>query len=377
MSEPFKNQFSPALIRGMGDHFLRVAPGFDRAAFVEQASHNLDALELKERSLQITGAMSAFLPRDFETAAQILLSSLAPEALDEPDASGAESGSGGIMGWAIMPMAHYVGLYGLPYFELSMTLLKEMTKRFSAEFDIRFFLIEEPERTLSVLETWTRDPSHHVRRLVSEGTRPRLPWAMRLPAFVEDPSPIIPLLEALRDDEQEYVRRSVANNLNDIAKDHPDLVARLARRWLRGAGRDRKRLVRHACRTLIKQGHQPTLKALGYGPPRVEIERLRVETPRVVFGEALTFELCLTSTSDHAQPLIIDYAVHHRKANGATSPKVFKWKNVTLAPEATLRAKRKHPMRKITTRTYYPGTHALELLINGVSLGTREFELVM
>jgi 3-methyladenine DNA glycosylase AlkC len=377
MPEPFKNQFNETLIGHMGDHFFRVDPDFDRAAFVQRASDNLDGLELKERASQITRAMAGFLPPDFEKAAQILLASLAPE--EAIDASLSEGGSEGLAGWAILPMTHYVGLYGLPHFDLSMKLLKEMTKRFSAEFDIRLFLIEEPERTLSVLETWTRDPSPHVRRLVSEGTRPRLPWAMRLPAFVADPSPLIPLLEALRDDDEEYVRRSVANSLNDISKDHPDLVARIAKRWRRGAGKERERLVRHACRTLIKQGHQGALSALGYGPPRVELNWLGIETPRVQFGESLTFDLCLTSTSDQpqAQPLIIDYAIHHRKANGTTSPKVFKWKNLTVGSLATVRAKRKHAIRKITTRTYYPGTHVLEILINGVSYGTREFELIM
>jgi 3-methyladenine DNA glycosylase AlkC len=375
MPEPFKNRFNRTVIRNMADHFSSVAPEFDHAGFVEEASKNLDSLELKERSLQITGALAAFLPADFEQAANIMLASLAPA--EATDKESVESNSRGNGGWAIMPMTHYVGLYGLHDFDLSMKLLKEMTKRFSSEFDIRFFLMNEQERTLSVLETWTRDPSHHVRRLVSEGTRPRLPWAMRLPSFIDDPSPLIPLLEALKDDEAEYVRRSVANNLNDIAKDHPDIVAQIAARWLKGASKDRKRLVRHACRTLIKQGHQGTLQALGYGPPVVHIKKMEVLNPRVLFGEALEFELCLDSASNHAQALIIDYAIHHRKANGGTTPKVFKWKNATLGPLATLSAKRKHPFRKITTRVYYPGSHVLEILINGVSCGSKDFDLVM
>jgi len=230
---------------------------------------------------------------------------------------------------------------------------------------------------LSVLKTWVDDPNCNVRRLISEGTRPRLPWAMRLPAFMADPAPILPLLEALKDDSEEYVRRSVANNLNDIAKDHPDIVARIAGQWLTGADRNRKRLLRHACRTLIKQGHQGTLKALGYGPPRVELEKLGIFTPRVPFGAALEFELWLTSTADYAQPLIIDYAIHHRKASGRTTPKIFKWKTTTLAPLETLRAKRKHAIKKITTRVYYPGAHLLEIFVNGVSIGREDFELVM
>ena len=283
----------------------------------------------------------------------------------------------GIAGWAVMPVAHYVGLYGLEHFVLSMTLLKEMTKRSSSEFGSRFFLLEEPKRTLSVLEKWTCDPSQHVRRLVSEGTRPCLPWAMRLPDFIKNPAPILPLLETIKDDEEEHVLRSVAKNLNDIAKDNPDMVAKIARRWLKGASKDREKLVCHACRTLIKQGHQKTLKALGYGPPRIKLEKLKILTAHVPFGETLLFELWLTLTFKKDQPLIIDYAIHHRKANGGTIAKVFKWKKTTLAPLATLKAKRKHPFKKITTQVYYPGTHKLEILVNDISLGTKTFKLIM
>jgi 3-methyladenine DNA glycosylase AlkC len=375
MAEPFKNLFNEKIIIAMGGHLAKAWPEFDRAAFAAMAAKNFADLELKERSDQITEALAAYLPDDFEKAASIMLASLAPD--DGGDVASAEVNGRGIEGWAVMPMTHYVGLHGLEHFDLSMTLLKEMTKRSSSEFGIRFFLLAQPERTLSVLETWLDDPNTHVRRLISEGTRPRLPWAMRLPAFVEDPAPILPLLEALKDDREEYVRRSVANNLNDIAKDHPDVVARLAGQWLKGAGKNRQRLVRHACRTLIKQGHRETLKALGYGPPRVALEKLSISTPRVTFGAALEFELRLTSTADRPQPLIVDYAIHHRKASGGTSPKVFKWKTTTLAPLATLRAKRKHAIKKITTRVYYPGTHRVEVLVNGVSLGSEEFELIM
>jgi len=173
MPEPFKNLLSKTVITGMGKHFARAWPEFDRAAFIAAATKNLNALELKERSVQITSTMATFLPDDFHRAAAIMLAALAPDDWD--DAGNPEVDDRGIVGWAVMPMTHYVGLYGLKHFPLSMTLLKEMTKRSSSEFGIRFFLLEEPKRTLSTLEKWTRDSNHHVRRLVSEGTRPRLP----------------------------------------------------------------------------------------------------------------------------------------------------------------------------------------------------------
>ena len=310
----------------------------------------------------------------FEHAAAIILGSLAPEEGYEISVNKSKQG---IIGWAVMPIVDYVGINGLGHFDLSMNLFKEMTKRSSSEFGIRYFLLAEPVRTLSFIETWLNDPNHHVRRLISEGTRPRLPWAMQLPVFIDDPSPVLSLLETLKDDNEEYVRRSVANNLNDISKDHPDIIANIAAQWLKGADKNRIKLIRHACRTLIKQGHKATLKALGYDAPLVKLEKLEILTPQVNFGDALLFELSLVSTSEQEQNLIIDYAIHHRKANGKSSPKIFKWKTCVLAPSAALSSKRKHAIKKITTRTYYSGSHRVEIFINGISFGSKGFELVM
>ncbi|MCF6235590.1 MAG: DNA alkylation repair protein [Gammaproteobacteria bacterium] len=373
MAEPFKNSFNTKIIKGMAEHFLSAWPEFDRVGFVETATHHLDALELKERSNQIAEAMAQYLPCNFEKSGEIILASLTPD--DDGDISGITVTSDGIAGWAIMPMTHYVGLHGADNLELAMNLLKELTKRFTSEFGIRFLLQEKQDETLEILNQWTNDKSRHVRRLVSEGTRPRLPWAMQLSAFVKDPTPLLPLLEALKDDSEEYVRRSVANSLNDIAKDHPDLVAEIAEGWLLDANKAREKLVRHACRTLIKQGHKKALKALGYGQPNVKLNHLVVLTPTVDFGQKLIFELSLTSMSQNAQPLIIDYIIHHKKANGEMTPKVFKWKNITLHPEKTITVQKKHAIKKVTTRVYYPGEHRIEIMVNGVSQAITDFEL--
>lgn len=372
MPEPFKNMLNEDVIINMGDHIGKAWTEFDQNGFVVNATENLEFLELKQRSTRITETLHDFLPEDFQHAASIILQSLAPAKGYKIDLHESKEG---IIGWAIMPLVDYVGINGRDNFDLSMTLFKELTKRSSSEFGIRYFLKEDPERTLSTLETWLDDPNHHVRRLISEGTRPRLPWGMRLHSFVEDPTPIMSLLEKLKDDDEEYVRRSVANNLNDIAKDHPDLVADIAYRWLENADKNRERLVKHACRTLVKQGHKKTLKALGYGHPNVELESFKIFTPDVQFGEFVSFEISIKSLSDTNQNLIIDYAIHHRKANGKTSPKVFKWKNINLIPSKVLKAKKNHPIKKITTRTYYAGQHKIEIFINGVSFGIKEFEL--
>lgn len=375
MAEPFKNLLNLKLIKGMAVHFAAQWPAFDSAGFVKAAGRRLNTLELKARSNQITEAMRLYLPEAFPDAAEILLHSLAEDqacAISEMAIS-----EKGIAGWAITPMADYVGLYGQQHFDLSMSLLKEMTKRASSEFGIRYLIEADQQRALNHLNDWAQDSNYHVRRLVSEGSRPRLPWGMQLTRFVKDPVPLLPLLEQLKDDESEYVRRSVANSLNDIAKDHPDLVAKVARRWLKGASVERQKLVRHACRTLIKQGHAPTLRALGYRSPQVKLERLHVLTPEVAFGDALQFEIALSSTTKKDQPLIIDYIIHHQKANGTTAPKVFKWKAITLTARQSSVMQRKHAIRLITTRVYYPGLHGLEIVINGKSMAKAAFELLM
>lgn len=375
MPEPFKNLLNPKVISLMARHLNRVWKNFDEEAFIKEACLNLERLELKQRGDQIKGALHSQLPKSFSKAATILVESLHPE--DDVDLSGTNIDDQGIRGWAIMPMAEFVGAYGLNEFELGMDTLKQLTKRASSEFGIRPFIHHDPGRALKILTNWTGDTNFHVRRLVSEGTRPRLPWGSRLQMFVENPAPLLPLLERLKDDPHEYVRRSVANNLNDIAKDHPGLVVEIAGKWLKKATPERQRLVRHACRTLIKQGHSAALSALGYEKPKVTLRELRVLTPGVDFGDVLRFSIDLQSTAASNQDLIIDYAVHHCKANGKTAPKVFKWKVLSLKAGERLMAERKHSIKSVTTRTYYPGTHRVEIMVNGKSLGSASFELKM
>ncbi|RED50763.1 DNA alkylation repair protein [Aestuariispira insulae] len=375
MPEPFKNFFNPNMVAQMADHFKKQWPDFDRDGFVREAVSGFEGQELKERAHAITHAMIRYLPDDFIHAGKILRASLHPD--DGADLSTDGSDADGVRGWGIMCLTEYVAARGQDHFDLSLDLLKEMTKRFSSEFSIRHFLIREPVRTLAVMEDWVKDDNHHVRRLVSEGTRPKLPWAMNLPLFREKPEMVLPLLESLKDDESEYVRRSVANNLNEMAKDHPDLVAELAARWMKGASKNRVRLVKHACRTLVKQGHAGALAALGFGQPEIDLRSFRILTPVVQFGEELRFDIDLASTGQASQNLVIDYAIHHRKANGSLAPKVFKWKNLSLEAGAGERAERKHAIKPITTRKYYPGEHAVEILVNGEAIKRLPFTLVM
>ena len=252
-----------------------------------------------------------------------------------------------------------------------------MTRRSTSELGIRFFVLESPKETLSVLKSWATDNDQHVRRLISECIRPRLPWATSLPIFIKDPTPVIEILELLKDDEEEYVRRSVANNLNDIAKDHPDIVAEIAVQWMKGASQQRKKLIRHGCRTLIKKGHKKTLSVLGFKTPKIKQASIVILTPEVGFGDALQFDLTILSDSKLDQALMIDYIIHHQKANSSTSPKVFKWRTMNLAENETMTSTKKHNIKKITTRVYYPGLHTVEVMVNGVSVASADFQLLM
>ncbi len=367
--EPFKSNFSTQLVICIADHLQEHIASFERKTFEDPIQKELENLELKERAQLIADHVHIALPDNHEERARVLRAMLHPDDADQP------SDECGICGWGIFPLSMVVGQHGLDDFDGSLLLLKEMTKRFSSEFGIRYFLLADQDRTLSILRGWADDPNRHVRRLVSEGTRPRLPWAMQLPRLIDDPVPMLPILEALRDDEEEYVRRSVANHLNDISKDHPDLIARLAGDWMQGADKHREKLVRHACRTLIKQGHPIALKAFGFGKPKLHLDALSIETRTVELGGALTFSANLRSTSDEPQALVIDYLVHFKKANGKLASKVFKWKRVTIQAGRALPLCRSHAIRPITTRRYYSGKHALSLRINGQDFGYAEFDL--
>ncbi len=225
------------------------------------------------------------------------------------------------------------------------------------------------------MQGWTQDPSAHVRRLVSEGSRPRLPWGLQLRSLIEDPSPTLPLLRALQDDSSAYVRRSVANHLNDIAKDHPALLRAWLNDHLPAASPERRALLQHACRVLVKQGDAAVLQAWGLGRPLRGSATLSLTPTRLRVGQELRLDVSLQSTSARAQTLLIDYVVHHVKANGSRSPKVFKGWKLSLAAHQRLELSKRHSLREITTRRYHAGAHSVVLQINGVEQARADFDL--
>ncbi len=365
MAEPLKNLIDPALVSAMAAALHASAPDVDADRFRAIALADLDRLELMQRAQQVRTALEETLPADFARAADILEAAL--PAGDRP----------GLKGWALLPVSQFVALHGLAHFDRSLALLKALTPHFTAEFGIRAFIAADQPRALATIGGWVTDPDAHVRRLASEGTRPRLPWAMQLKALIAEPRPILPILTALIDDPSDYVRRSVANSLNDIAKDHPAIVADFVAAHLPGATRERRQLLRHACRTLLKRGDAAILGHFGFAPAEGLTAHLTLGAASVAFGNALPLTLTIENTGTAASDVMIDYAVHHVKADGSLSPKVFKWTALTLSPGESRRLERRHALRPITTRRYYPGRHAVDIRVNGAILAHAEFDLTM
>jgi len=370
MAELLKHFFSPALVERLAESIARVHPAFPVAAFTRRAKAGLDELELLDRGKHLSRVLAQHLPEPYPDALAILLRSLGPEH-SEPELLGA-----GIAPFFYLPHTLFVAERGLEHFELSLAAQYELTKRFSAESSIRPFIARDPERCLAQLRVWASDPNAHVRRLVSEGTRMRLPWAMRVPYLDREPERVLALLELLKDDPSPFVRRSVANNLNDLGKVHPALLARTASAWLQDATLERRALLEHALRSAVKRGEPDALRLLGYGePPSVEVACLQL-TPRAPrIGERVELRYRVKSRARRSQQLLVDLAVHFVKANGATAPKVFKGKRVALAAGAEVELQSRVSFAALTTRRHYPGRHRAELLINGVTYPLTEFRV--
>lgn len=384
MTEPFKLLLDPAVVDAIGHHLQRVAPGFDRVRFEALALDGLSALELKARAMHIADALEATLPGEggdaFDRGAAWLEAALAPVATDAPaheEPASARSGPDGLAGWALWPLGEWVARRGQDTPQRALQALHALTQRFTAEWAIRPLLLRHPDTVLATLRRWCDDPSPHVRRLVSEGSRPRLPWGLQLRPLIADPAPTLPLLAALQDDPSPYVRRSVANHLNDIAKDHPAVVTEWLRRHLPGASAERRALLRHASRSRIKAGDAEVLRLWGQGAALEGRAEFQATPEGVTLGEAVTLSATLTSLARQPQPLVVDYVVHHVKANGRTSPKVFKGWTLTLLPGEVRVLVRRHAVRPITTRVYHPGLHRVELQVNGTVVAQAAFRLRM
>ena len=358
MAEPLKNSFGADVPRTIARTIAAVSPRFNEKAFVQSVLEGYDDLALMPRAWKIAHALRRYLPGDYEQALAILLASL--------DRQSKRTVISGMGAFVLLPHVFFVAEYGLDHFEASMRAQYLLTQRFTAEFSIRRYLERHQAATLARLAEWTTDPSEDVRRLVSEGTRPRLPWAPRLRAFQDDPRPVLALLERLKDDVSLYVRRSVANSLNDIGKDHPDVLVETATRWLEHATEERRWIIRHALRSAVKRGEAGALRVLGFGDKAVvAVKKVRITPSRPPIGSSVRIMCEVASQASGVQRVLVDLRVHYVKANGKQSPKVFKLKTVELAPKQTIAFSKTLALTQLTTRTHYPGLHRIELLVNG------------
>jgi 3-methyladenine DNA glycosylase AlkC len=334
-----KDWFDKARYQALADQLATLHPRFHRKKFLHLTLDGLEDRSLMQRLRRTSEATREALPLGYEESLEVLRE-LAPK-IDHS--------------FVTLFLPDFVSLHGHDDFEASMEALKYFTPFGSSEFAIREFLKRDLGRTLRVMRGWSEDSNEHVRRLASEGCRPRLPWSFRLVELIADPSPAVPILENLRADPSLYVRKSVANHLNDIAKDHPDKTLDMLQSW------DRRHphtawIAKRALRTLVKEGHAGALALLGAG----EAAKVRVD-------------------SFHVKPkrLLVDYIVHYVKQSGRCSEKVFKWKEIDLGPGETVSLEKRQTIRDFTTRKHYPGNHRVEVQVNGARLAEGAFVVMI
>ena len=371
--EPFKNHFSYSNVRCIAECVKRVHPPFSVPHFCRGLEAALEPLELKQRMHLVADRLEAGLPTHPPDLFAILAKTLAKEAHD------AHGDSHGLRGFPVWPLSEIVARRGLEHFDESMSLFSEITTYFTAEFAIRPFLRVHRERMLKQLQAWCRHPDEHVRRLVSEGSRPLLPWGGNLPELLDPPHPTLGLLEKLHRDPSDYVRLSVSNHLNDFSKHHPELVIQTLTRWLKNAPDDVRvgKLARHACRTLLKAGHPGALALHGYGSAKsVELEACNLTRRTVKLGGSLAYRLVVRNRTRHPLKVMFDYAIHYRKANGMLSPKVFKGRTRELAAGERWEITGQHLLKPVTTRVHHAGMHGFAPQLNGQVFPPLDFMLI-
>lgn len=367
MATELKHMLPMTAALQLGERLKSAGLTLSLAAWQRALGADFEQLGLMDRGRRLCVVLGQFLPRDFRQAAPLLVQTMGqPMGLDprgEPVAPGDVASS-----FYHLPHSMYIAEHGLDHLTEAMQAQHALTQRFTAEFSLRPFLQTHTQATLAHLSQWASDPSAHVRRAVSEATRPRLPWAARLPDFVRDPSPVLPLLARLRDDSSSYVRRSVANHLNDIGKDHQELLTGMARQWLDDAPvpATRQALLRHALRTAIKRGDAQALALFGHGQASVlQMHSANITPSKARIGDSVTLHCTLHNPSAQAASALADWRVFYVKANGTLSPKVFKGSTVQIDAHGHGVLEKTLSLRQMSTRTHHPGRHTVEIVLNG------------
>ena len=357
MAEPLKNMYDRPFLEAFAGKVKPVYPAFDSETFVSNCmGDGWESLELKERIRRISVMLGRHLPGDYNAAIAVLLA-VSTECT----------------GFAYLFFPDFVEVFGTEdeHWSLSMKALEAFTPKSSAEFAVRPFLLRDPNRMMAQMTEWARHPDEHVRRLASEGCRPRLPWGQSLPVFKRDPGPVLALLEILKADSSLYVRKSVANNLNDIAKDHPLTVIETARRW-KGFNPHTDWIIRHGCRTLVRKAVPEALGLFGYageepgdGGPLIAEAQLAVSPAAVEIGGECELTYRIRVRNGEAAKIRIEYGIDFVKSGGKSSRKLFLLSDKQVSGGAGLTGKRKHRWADLTTRRHYPGVHRIVLVVNG------------
>lgn len=349
-----KNLINRSLLERMAGELCLVHPAFPKSEFLKLSS-SLEGNELKARVLLVADGLKKHLPENYPKAVSILVKTM---------------NNGKLSGFDLWPFSEYIGQFGLDHFDESLEAMTVLTQHFTAEFAVRPFFIKDQNKVLKFFARNVNHPNHHIRRWISEGSRPLLPWGERLPAFVIDPSPTIKLLEKLKYDDELYVRKSVANHINDISKHHPELVIQTLESWVKAAPEVHREKIlwikRHGLRTLIKKGNKDALRLMGVsGEAKIETGKIKLNQKIYHLNDRLEFQLEIRSTSKKSQRLVVDYLIDFQKSNGKKSSKVFKLKVLEIGAGEKVLIKKSHHLKKITTMKYYKGLHHLMIQVNG------------
>ena len=355
MPELLKNIYNKKLVTSLATELKKVYPSFNEKEFINNTiDKTWKHKELKQRIRHITENMKDALPDNYKKSIKLLK----PVSLE-------------FSGLEHMIFPDFVELCGLHDLDTSISAMAFFTELSSSEFPVRHFIIKYTDKMMAQMKVWSKSKNEHIRRLASEGCRPRLPWAIALPEFKKNPSIILPILEQLKSDESEYVRRSVANNLNDISKDNPDIVIQIAKRW-KGLNAETDKLVKHACRTLLKSGNVDTLKLFGFKVPKFIVVKKFKCTKKITMGDYIEFSCNLVTDKKSLGKLRIEYAINFVRLNNKITRKVFKVSEGEYK-EQQLKIVKKHSFREISTRKYYDGKHSVSIIVNGQELKKLDF----
>jgi len=359
MATAWKDKLNRDTVGEFAQSIKSVYEVFNVNKFMKSTMEDWDSLELMARGRRITENMQKFLPADYKEAISIM-----DKVIVISD------------DFFKMCFPTFVELYGTDekHWDISMAALELYTQYSSSEFAVRPFIINHEERMMAQMYAWSKHENEHVRRLSSEGCRPALPWGVALVKYKKDPSPILPILEELKADSSEYVRKSVANNLNDISKTHPDLVAKLAKKW-HGKDKFTDWIVKHGCRTLLKKGNRDVLAIFGLSnADAVDVSSFALSKTAISFGGDITFSFEIEAKED--TKVRLEYGMDFMKANGKQNRKIFQISEIAMKAGQKKSYSKSHSLADVSVRKHYPGVHAITLIINGTERGTLEFEVL-